>query len=812
MNKLYAILFALWLSIGPALSQTAVGTIPGGFPQNFANNIDGEATILTLTAPATGTYLNHRIFTVQSPVTGLDNGAGMTYVIGLDTVPLTKGGTGGITAQAGLNNLADGVAGAAAAEGDILYRGPTNWTRLPRGADGTYLTLSAGIPSWGASPAGAPTDAEYIVSSAHAGLSAEDVATQGDGITITNGAGTATFAVDSTVLRTTGNQSVAGTKTFTDSPVISHGDALVLQGSGFTTSITKADPSANRIFTFPNVADGDVLLTTGAQTISAVKTFSSAPVISSITNTGTLTLPTSTDTLVGRDTTDTLTNKTISSPILQTQVTLDQATADYVLTWDNPGGAGTRSYNISDRGTNSEFLMTAPAEAYTDGGVYFGNGTHAKISGAGTTGQAFISAGTGDPAFGTLGMAGGGTGITSYTAGDILVVNDAGTLVKLPLGANGEVLSVNTAINPKLDWISAGTGTVTSFSATPTGIFDVATATTTPALSLDNQNANVVLAGPSSGSATTPGFRALVDEDLTNNVRAYGGTGGTTAKRTAPTIGTLTGVYDFKGNWNSSGAVTCDRCTLLVDGDVTIDETFTVSTIAGSGGEIRTLQNTSMGGGSGLAPGAGAPVTASNNPNGGAGGGFGGKGGKGGGYAADVSVVGGATYSIEQSLCGSGGGAGAYWTSGGGTGGLAGGGCYIECTGNLTVTNFKVFSANGGAGGAGAGSNDGGGGGGSGGGIVIRALGTVTIDAGSSITANGGNGGNGGTVQAAAGGGGGGGSIDIKCGGSYTNSGTVQASAGTKGIMTGAAVDAGDGGAGDVDAAGSQVVLMRMPF
>ena len=37
-----------------------------------------------------------------------------------------------------------------------------------------------------------------------------------------------------------------------------------------------------------------------------------SPVISSISNTGTLTLPTSTDTLVGRATTDTLTNKTIS--------------------------------------------------------------------------------------------------------------------------------------------------------------------------------------------------------------------------------------------------------------------------------------------------------------------------------------------------------------------------------------------------------------------------------------------------------------------------------------------------------------------
>jgi hypothetical protein len=39
------------------------------------------------------------------------------------------------------------------------------------------------------------------------------------------------------------------------------------------------------------------------------------PVISSIVNTGTLTLPTSTDTLVGRATTDTLTNKRITARV-----------------------------------------------------------------------------------------------------------------------------------------------------------------------------------------------------------------------------------------------------------------------------------------------------------------------------------------------------------------------------------------------------------------------------------------------------------------------------------------------------------------
>jgi hypothetical protein len=55
---------------------------------------------------------------------------------------------------------------------------------------------------------------------------------------------------------------------------------------------------------------------TTAQTLTN-KTLTS-PVISTITNTGTLTLPTSTDTLVGKATTDTLTNKTLTSPVIST--------------------------------------------------------------------------------------------------------------------------------------------------------------------------------------------------------------------------------------------------------------------------------------------------------------------------------------------------------------------------------------------------------------------------------------------------------------------------------------------------------------
>ena len=57
--------------------------------------------------------------------------------------------------------------------------------------------------------------------------------------------------------------------------------------------------------------NGTIVGTTDTQTLTN-KTLTS-PVISSISNTGTITLPSSTTTLVGKDTTDTLTNKTIAA-------------------------------------------------------------------------------------------------------------------------------------------------------------------------------------------------------------------------------------------------------------------------------------------------------------------------------------------------------------------------------------------------------------------------------------------------------------------------------------------------------------------
>ena len=140
-----------------------------------------------------------------------------------------------------------------------------------------------------------------------------------------SGSGTVTSV---SVVSANGFSGTVATATSTPAITVSTSITGVLKGNGTAISAATAGtdyvtPTGTETLTNKTIAYGsntltDVVGVTATQTLTN-KTLTT-PVISSISNTGTLTLPTSTDTLVGRATTDTLTNKTLTSPTLTTPV------------------------------------------------------------------------------------------------------------------------------------------------------------------------------------------------------------------------------------------------------------------------------------------------------------------------------------------------------------------------------------------------------------------------------------------------------------------------------------------------------------
>ena len=91
---------------------------------------------------------------------------------------------------------------------------------------------------------------------------------------------------------------------------------------------------------------------------------------------------------------------------------------------------------------------------------------------------------------GTLAVARGGTGVASYTKGNIIAASASTTLNALAVGTNGQVLRANSATTTGLEWGADFVGTVTTVTSS-TAALTVATATTTPALTVRSATTSV---------------------------------------------------------------------------------------------------------------------------------------------------------------------------------------------------------------------------------------------------------------------------------------------------------------------------------
>src|SRR3989344_2206979 len=153
------------------------------------------------------------------------------------------------------------------------------------------------------------------------------------------------------------------------------------------------------------------------------------------------------------------------------------------------------------RGDNFNDIKVTDS-AWTEGSI-----TDATISGGTITGATSISAGSltlSNP----LGVSSGGTGVGSYTAGDILYASSTDTLAKLSVGTNGQLLSITNGIP---SWSSlAGSGSI--------GVW----ATTSDSLAIYTaDSSDVVLIGASATTTTGNIFETLGNSLFRGTLTSY---------------------------------------------------------------------------------------------------------------------------------------------------------------------------------------------------------------------------------------------------------------------------------------------------